>query len=99
MKLIEKEWTGQVGRVPLLRFSVSIRIIKFIILKDGNMKPESINSVKSVLAAGSILTTEGMFLSIIRFLKYVLHYMISFLCASEYKDGLLGMCVTLHELL
>lgn len=52
------------------------------------MKPGSVNCVKSLLAAGSIITTEGMFLSIIRFLKYILRYMVLFLRAFECKDGL-----------
>jgi hypothetical protein len=52
------------------------------------MKPDSVNGVKSLLAAGSIITTKGMFLSIIRFLKYILHYMVLFLSAFECEDGL-----------
>jgi hypothetical protein len=57
-------------------------------LEGRDAKPDAINGAKSVLAAGSVITKEGKFVSIIGFVKYIAHYMLLLLCTSAYKDGL-----------
>jgi hypothetical protein len=84
-----EEWTDESDvQVPLLRCLASITIIEFRVSKDGNMKPDATNGVKSALAAGAMIAKEGTSVSIIRFIKYIVHYMVPFLCTSAYKDGL-----------
>jgi hypothetical protein len=64
--------------VPLLRCLISITITKFITLEDWNTMPDAINGAKSVLTAGSVISKEGKFVSIIRFVKYIVRYIICF---------------------